>query len=403
MTGVDTPPRILIAGAGLGGLTAALALLQKGFSVQVFEQASELKEVGAGVQIAANGTRVLRQLGLEEELARIGTELEDKNMRLWSSGRGRSIVALGNSSVQKYGAPYYTVHRADLHDLLVRAVCRIDPGAFHLKSRSTGYEQTADGVTLLLEDGRRIAGDVLIGADGVHSSIRRTMFGPDNKPNFTGCMAWRGLVPDAASLPATVASNATTIWLGPNGHVVHYPVRRGEALNFFAVVKRDDWRIESWSERGTLQECQADFHGWHDDVQQIIRRIEVPYKWALITREPLPHWTDGRVSLLGDACHSMLPLLAQGANMALEDGLVLARCLDKHRHDLPAGLKSYEAARLPRTTRIVNSSGEQANKIVNAALADPNRAEDDLEREWEKKRANYDWAYNYDATAAEIA
>jgi salicylate hydroxylase len=395
-----TAPRILIAGAGLGGLTAALALLQKGFDVEVYEQATDLKEVGAGVQIAANGTRVLQALGLGPELQRIGTELDGKEMRLWSSGRSWNLVELGASSIEKYGAPYYTLHRADLHRVLVDAVRREKPDAFHLNARVAGFTQDESGVTLQLADGRSIAGDALVGADGVHSRIRQGLFGAD-KPKFTGCMAWRGLV-DAKDLPASITRTSTAIWLGPAGHIVHYPVRRGEALNFFAVIKRDDWQVESWSERGTREECLADFKGWHDDALQIIRRIDIPYKWALITREPLPYWTDHRVTLLGDACHSMLPLLAQGANMAIEDGLVLARCLDKHRDDVQAGLSSYEAARLERTTRTVNSSGEQANKITNDALADPNLAEDDLAREWQKKRVSYDWAYSYDAATAAI-
>jgi salicylate hydroxylase len=393
--------RILIAGAGIGGLTAALALLQKGFDVEIHEQAAELREAGAGVQIAANGTRVLQELGLGRELLRIGTELDAKEMRLWNSGRTRNIVDLGKSSLEKYGAPYYTLHRADLHALLVDAVERIKPGAIRLNHRASGFEQDADGVVLRFENGDAARGDLLVGADGVHSRIRQGLFGPD-KPKFTGCMAWRGLV-DARDLPASITRTATVIWLGPAAHIVHYPVRRGEYLNFFAVVKRDDWLIESWNERGTMEECLNDFRGWHDDALAIVRRIEIPYKWALITREPLPRWSEGRVTLMGDASHSMLPLLAQGANMAIEDAFVLARCLDKHGDDFDSGLKSYEKARIERTTQMVNSSGEQANKITNAALADPDLAEEDLEREWEKKRFSYDWAYRYNALDVEIA
>jgi salicylate hydroxylase len=394
-------PHILIAGAGIGGLTAALALLQKGFDVDIYEQAAELKEAGAGVQIAANGTRVLQELGLGSELLRIGTELDAKEMRMWNSGRTRNLVDLGKSSVEKYGAPYYTLHRADLHALLVGAVERSKPGAIHLNCRAARFEQNADSVTLRFENGTSASGDLLVGADGVHSKIRQGLFGPD-KPKFTGCMAWRGLV-DTRDLPATITRSATMIWLGPTAHIVHYPVRRGEYLNFFAVVKRDDWLVESWNERGTREECLNDFKGWHEDALEIVRRIEIPYKWALITREPLPRWSEGRVTLMGDASHSMLPLLAQGANMAIEDAFVLARCLEKHRDDLGAGLKSYEQARIGRTTQMVNSSGEQANKITNEALADPNLAEEDLEREWEKKRFSYDWAYRYNALEVEIA
>jgi salicylate hydroxylase len=394
-------PRILIAGAGLGGLTTALALLKKGFDVDVYEQVPELKEVGAGVQIASNGTRVLEELGLSSELLHIGTELTSKEMRLWNTGRTWNLVDLGQSSIEKYGAPYYTLHRADLHGLLVDAVRREKPDAIHLNAKASRFEQTADGVVLHFEDGKCAVGDLLVGADGVHSKIRQGLFGPD-KAKFTGCMAWRGLV-NTKDLPDRITRTSAMIWLGPAAHIVHYPVRRGEYLNFFAVVKRDDWQVESWNERGSTEECLGDFKGWHDDALEIVRRIDIPYKWALITREPLPYWTQGRVTLLGDASHSMLPLLAQGANMAIEDGFVLARCLEKHAGDLQTGLKSYEQVRIERTTKMVNSSGEQANKITNSALADPNLAEEDLVREWEKKRFSYDWAYRYNALNVEIA
>jgi salicylate hydroxylase len=399
---VKNKPRILIAGAGLGGLTAALALLKKGFDVEVFERASDLKEVGAGVQLAANGSRVLQELGLDAELRSIGTELSGKEIRLWNTGRAWNFLDLGATSIERYGAPYLTLHRADLHDMLVRAVRREKPDAIRLNASAAGFEQSGDAARLILDKGEAIAGDALIGADGVHSKIRQALFGED-RATFTGCMAWRGLV-SMAGLPETITRSGGTFWLGPGAHIVTYPVRSGEELNFIGIINRDDWKIESWTTRGTTEECLSDFTGWHSDVQAMVRGIAIPYKWALVVREPLGKWSVGRVSLLGDAGHSTLPLLAQGANMSLEDGLILARCLDKYRTDVVAGLKSYEAARLGRTTKIVRASADQLGRNTHDALSDPATAEAHIEAEWQKTRVNdrYDWVYGYDATGAAI-
>jgi salicylate hydroxylase len=336
------------------------------------------------------------------ELQRIGTELPGKEIRLWNSGRTWNLINLGTTSVERYGAPYFTLHRADLHASLVNAVVREKPDAFHLNARAIGFEQSGDQVTLRFEDGASVSGDALVGADGVHSKIRQGLFGQD-KPKFTGCMAWRGLV-DTKGMRGSITQTGGVFWLGPGAHIVHYPVRGGEFLNFIGIINRDDWQVESWTARGTVEECLGDFKGWHDDVHEMVRRIAIPYKWALITREPMTSWTQGRVTLLGDACHSTLPLLAQGANMAIEDGYVLARCLEKHGDDLEAGFKSYEKARIGRTTRIVNASNEQLHRNTSSALEDPNSAEEHIAKEWEQQRINdrYDWVYGYDATRAEI-
>lgn len=399
---MQSNPRILIAGAGLGGLTAALALLRKGFDVEVYERAADLKEVGAGVQLAANGTRVLLELGLDRELHDIGTVLSGKAIRLWNTGRTWNFIDLGATSVERYGAPYLTFHRADLHDLLVRAVRREKPDAIRLNAAAAGFEPNGDRVQLILENGERPAGDALIGADGVHSKIRQALFGAD-RASFTGCMAWRGLVP-MAGLPESVSRSSGTFWLGPGAHIVTYPVRKGEVLNVIGVINREDWKFESWTTPGTTEECLSDFAGWHDDVQAMVRGITIPYKWALVVREPLDQWSVGRVSLLGDAGHSTLPLLAQGANMSLEDGLILARCLDKYRDDLVAGLKSYERTRLGRTTKIVRASANQLGRNTHDALFDPVTAEAHIEAEWQKARVDdrYNWVYGYDATQAAI-
>ena len=394
--------KILIVGAGIGGLTAALACLKRGFDVEVVEQASELKEVGAGLQLSANGNRALYELGLGEALQRLSCEATGKEIRLWNSGETWKLFDLGAESVARYGYPYFTVYRPDLLGVLIDAVRAIKPDAIHLNARCTGFEQDAGGVTLLLEkQGARMCGDALIGADGVHSRIRQGLFGAD-KPEFTGIMAWRGVIP-MDRLPARMRRMVGTNWVGPGGHIVHYPLNAGRLMNFVGVRERSDWQVESWSVRGTTEEFRKDFAGWNEDIQLMIDAVDVPYKWALMTRAPLPQWTKGRVSLLGDACHSTLPFLAQGAVMAIEDGFILARALAAH-HDAATALKRYEAARIERTTRIVEGAAANAKRFHNPELAHSAGARAYVEREWNDARVKerYEWLFTYDVTAVPV-
>jgi len=388
--------RVLIAGGGIGGLAAAAALLQSGADVEVYEQARELKEVGAGVQLAANGTRVLYALGVGEQLKALSCEAQGKEIRHWRSGETWKLFDLGPASIERYGFPYFTVYRPDLLEVLAQAVRRAKPDAIHLGARCLGFAQDGAGVTLKTEN-EQVRGDVLIGADGVHSAVRQALFGPD-RPAFTGIIAWRGIAP-MERLPRHLARPVGSNWVGPGGHIVHYPLRAGKLLNFVGALERADWQVESWSARGTKAELAADFRGWHGDIQALVREIDTPYKWALMVRAPLERWSVGRVSLLGDAAHSMLPFLAQGAVQAIEDGYVLARCL-KEFDDVETALQHYEAARRERTTRAVEGSAANIHRFHNPLLADPEQGRRFIDREWASQRIadRYEWLFRYDAT-----
>lgn len=392
---------VLIAGAGIGGLTAALALIRRGVPVRVIEQARELAEIGAGVQISANGAHALFSLGLEPALKDVWCEPAGKEIRLWSTGETWKLFDLGAVSRERYGAPYFMIHRADLHRILLDAVTAAAPDAITLGARVTGFEQDANGVSMFCESGARITGDALIGADGVHSRIRNALFG-EMPAQFTGLMMWRGLVP-MERLPERLQRIVGTNWVGPGGHVVHYPVRGGALMNVGGAIERNDWQVESWTERGTTEEALKDFPGWNDDVHTLIRNIETPFKWALLGREPLERWTIGRVTLLGDAAHPTLPMMAQGANMALEDGVVLARSLDSY-DDVATALQAYEDARRERTARLVRAANDNAGRFHNPALGNAEGAARYVDTEWQeaKVKQRYDWVFEYDPVKAAV-
>lgn len=402
MTTNGRRPHILVAGGGIGGLTAALALLRQGFDVDVYEQAPELREVGAGVQISANGSRALYALEIGEDVAQLSCEASGKEIRLWSTGQTWKLFDLGAESVARYGFPYFTVYRPDLLSALAEGVRREKPDAIHLGAKVAGFAQEGDRVALQLEDGRHMMGDALVGADGIHSRIRHTLFGAETA-EFSGMVAWRGVIP-MQNLPQHLHRFVGTNWVGPGRHVIHYPLRRGELMNFVGIVERSDWQVESWTARGTTEELATDFAGWHPDVQALIHAIETPYKWALMLRRPLERWSVGRVTLLGDACHPTLPMLAQGAVQAIEDGFMLGRALAESGGDVQPALKRYEAARVERTARMVRGSAENARRFHNPELASAEGAAAYVDREWQPARVaeRYGWLFCYDVIAEPI-
>ena len=391
--------KICIVGAGLGGLSAALALLQKGFRVTVLEQASVLGEIGAGVQLGPNAVGVLYRLGLQIPLEQVTCETLGKRVRLWNTGQTWPLFDLGTVSREMYGYPYLTVHRADLHRVLVEAVQALQPDALVLNAKLQSMQAYSNGVELRMTDGRVWEADAVIGADGVHSMVRAALFGED-APRYSGVMAWRGVI-DASQLPAHMREPYATNWVGPGAHVVQYPLRQGAWMNFVGAIEGNRWDVESWSERGTREECLADFIGWHEEVQAMIHAIDVPYKWVLKVRDPMDTWSRGPVTLLGDACHPTLPFLAQGAAMAIEDGYMLARALALCPTQPALAFARYEAVRKDRTARVVAGSAANTKRFHNPALAHAQGAAEYVDREWNEERVKerYEWLFKYDIDA----
>ncbi|NIP14541.1 MAG: FAD-dependent oxidoreductase [Pseudomonadales bacterium] len=381
----------LIAGAGIGGLSAALSLARRGLTVSVFEQAGGLGEVGAGIQLSPNASRVLHHLGLEKALEPVGFLPQAVEMRDWRSGRLLVSSPIDDAFREKFVYPYYHVHRADLLRVLERAV-RAQPGIELLTSSRVERIEPGDAGVHVEAGGARHRGDLLVGADGIHSTVRESLFGAE-APTFTGNVAWRGLVPTSA-VPQDLVRPAASVWWGPRKHFVHYYVRGGELINCVCVVEKDGWEVESWSERGDLGELRADFAGWHETVRLLIDNLDpnACFKWALFDRPPMPVWGLGPVTLLGDACHPTLPFMAQGAAMAIEDGAVLARCLAEC--DVVAqGLRRYEGLRRARTARVQAGSRRNARIFHLSGLPA-------LFRNLAVGRASgrvMDWLYGYDA------
>ena len=347
-----TAPHILISGAGIGGLTAAVALAQNGAKVDIFEKASELGEVGAGIQQGPNAMHVHEALGIDKEIEAAAFEPKSIEFRDFKTGKSLLSNPLKGVYERRYGQKYLHVHRADLHNILVEAARKAGANIY-LNHAVEGYEHDNEAVYAAIGD-KSFGGDLLIGADGIKSKIRLQMLGPE-KNIYTGHVAWRGTVP-AHKLPAGRMPPCANNWLGPRRHFVSYYIRGGEYVNFVAVEERDDWAEETWSQAGDIKELRAAFAGWDPRVTQLLDACENCFLWGLFAHPPLTDWTDRRIALLGDAAHPMLPFLAQGASMAIEDAWVLAQSLQGRQGTLQAALKTYRTARYARATLIQKMS-----------------------------------------------
>ena len=389
------PLRVGVIGGGIGGLAAARALLMRRMEVAVFEQAPRLSEFGGGIVLTPNALTALRALGLEQRALADGFESTSQVVRSWRSGR----LILRNSFDQyhaRFGVGSATIHRGDMQKLLAELV---PESALRLAARCTEVKSGPRTAVAYFADGSEFEADVLVGADGIHSAVRTSLFGPDNA-HFTGLMCWRGLV-DTARLPPGFIPPEQTAWWGPHGHVVHYYVRRGELLNWVAHIETDSWTEESWSTQGDMPELLATYQRWNEKLRRMFEATERCYKWALYDRDPLREWSRGRVTLLGDSAHAMLPYLAQGAAQSIEDACVLAAVLAHTPEDPETALKRYEALRLPRTSRIQLGARERGR--INHLSSPWSRFKRDASIVLQRWRGSNEgpqdiaWIYGYDA------
>lgn len=388
--------RILVVGAGIGGLTAALALRRAGFDAHVYEQASVLREVGAGVAISPNAVKVLHHLGLAEALRSVGVVSRSMDTRDWQTGALLGRVPLAEDAVARWGAPFYHLHRADLHDALRTAV-----GDEHitLGARSVAVEQGDDAVTVRFADGRDATGELLIGADGVHSVVREHIAGSD-RASWARQISWRGLAPAAVGHKVGLEVRHHSFW-GPRQQFVTFYVAGGRLVNWVGNTQSDEeWHEESWSTRGDRDQVLTLFAGWHPQVRALIAGTERVFKWALFDRPPLETWTRGRVTLLGDAAHPMLPYMAQGGSQSIEDAFALAHCLTANPDDPRRGINEYAERRRERTAAVQAASRNagQLVQLTDAAEVEARNAR--LSASPEAPIARFDWIWSYDVESA---
>ncbi|SHH86910.1 FAD-dependent monooxygenase [Bradyrhizobium erythrophlei] len=387
---------IAIVGAGLGGLTSAIALRRQGFNATVYEQSSSLSEIGAGVQLSPNAMKVLRALGLEDEFRKISFEPDRHVVRSWKSGRVISATQMKNVYEREFGSGYFGAHRADLHKLLAHA---LPEGTIRLNANCIDVGTVDNHAVLKFTDGAEIRADIAVGADGIHSNVRNCLFGKES-PRFTGNVCWRGLVP-VEDVPKGMFAPDMTVWFGPNSNVVHYYVRGGKLINWVASHE-SDWSTESWRSEASIAEVVEAYKDWHPDLTKLFAATKHCYKWALFDRSPLSNWSKGRVTLLGDSAHAMLPYLAQGACMAIEDAFALASSLAADRQEPNAALERYEGLRRDRASRVQSAANARAK--VNHLTSRWARLKRDTAYAWRKliKPSSHtyqiEWIYGYDVT-----
>ena len=364
-----------IAGAGVGGLTAAIALRAQGHRVSVFEQSAQFGQVGADINLTPNVVRALDGLGVGPGIRRTGARPTFRISRDWDTSRETSRLPMGDTAEKLYGAPQLTIHRADLLDALLEAFPREN---IRFGKRVKTLQESDTGVTLRFEDGSEETVDVLIGADGIHSRVRTALFG-EERPRFTGVVSFRAVVP-TERVRGVPEIEAFTKWWGPTpqSQIVTFPLNLGRDTFIFATTGQDNWTEESWTRPGDVNELRGFYKDFHADARALLDACDTVLKSALYERDPLPQWSKGCMTLLGDACHPMLPFMAQGAGMAIEDAVVLGRCLKdvSNRAQAATALQRYEEVRKERTAKIqIGSRGNQ----------------------WMKTQGNADWVYGYDA------
>lgn len=363
---------VAIVGGGIGGLSAAIALQRLGHRVTVYEQAGQFMRVGADVNLTPNAVRALDGLGVGDGLRRTGARPSYRISRDWDTGLETSRLPMGDTAETVYGAPQLTIHRADLLSVLAQALAA---DSMRFSKRLSSLTQDTEGVDLRFEDGSTARHSVVIGADGIHSRVRAALFGPE-QPRFTGVVSYRAVVP-TDRVRQVPEIEAFTKWWGPNpqSQIVTFPLSLGQETFVFATTGQSDWTEESWTCPGDVEELRQVYRDYHPDARALLQACDSVMKSALYERDPLPQWSVGRVSLMGDACHPMLPFMAQGAGMAIEDAVVLARALEQDA-DVASALRRYESARQDRTAKIqIGSRGNQ----------------------WMKTQGNADWVYGYDA------
>ncbi|MEM6900353.1 MAG: FAD-dependent monooxygenase [Pseudomonadota bacterium] len=349
--------KAIIAGGGVGGLVTALCFIHHGWNVEVLEQAQEISEVGAGIQLSPNAMKVFEVLGLASALEKVGFLPEAIEIRMGESGMRLIRTPLAEAAVERWGSPYLHIHRADLISVLQLALQERASEALKLAATLERYEHDDHEAMAFLTNGEYSSGDVLIGADGIHSVVRTQMLGSD-EPTFTGNVAWRCVVP-VERLGHAAPDPVACAWMGRGKHAVTYLLREGKLANLVAVVERDDWTVESWVETGSREEALKDFAGWHPTILRLIEKSDALFRWALFDRRPLAKWTDGRVAILGDAAHPMLPFMAQGAAMAIEDAWTVASRVTRSEA-VQKGLEEYRSLRFDRTSSIQAASRANA-------------------------------------------
>jgi salicylate hydroxylase len=393
------PLRIAIVGGGLGGLAAALFLRRAGLAATVYEQSSALREVGAGIVVAPNMVRPLATLGLAERLPEFAVQLEAAwEFRRWQDGRVLFVQPMGEACLRLYGAHCYVAHRADLLALLQSA---LPAEMLQLDQRCVAVREATHAAEVVFADrsGREtlVQADVVIGADGIHS-VLRPLVAPEVEARFSGLCAFRCLVP-AADAPPMALRAVQTLWLGPGRHFVHYPISAGRLVNVVAIVPAGDWRTESWTADGAIADLRAEFAGWDARVLQLIDSATDTKRWAMYDRTPLERWHAGRVCLLGDAAHAMLPFFAQGAAQAIEDAVVLAACLrEADARGVPAALARYAAIRQPRASEVQRMS--RGREIRNHLPDGPEQAARDRALAEGDPLRQSAWLYGHDVESA---